>query len=486
MPTDAALMPTSVDPPKSFALRSVADNLFMLAIVALVIPIGRLVDNEQYVDPYHANVILRIGITITLAVSLQLINGISGQFSLGHAGFMAVGAYLGGYATMAYSPEFSTPVAAIGFYITLATCGLLAALVLFGLFYLIRQSKRIHSTLPGVLLLAMLAWFVVDISNAFTQDTVPSYLIWAKSIGWLAELFNWLIALTQRVAPTVDGWLPLAWLAPISLLVTLIGGGFFAAMVGFVVGLPTLRLRGDYLAIATLGFAAIINVVITNTQALGGAIGMQVPTYFADVEIQTTNAAGETDYTFVPTRFIAPWIFAAAVITTFAVARLARSPKGRAIVAVREDEIAAQATGIDVTHHKVLAFVVGAFFAGVAGSLFAHRDGFVTTGSFELIRSIELVIIVTIGGLGSITGAIIAAIVLTWLPEFLRDPTNWLALLTEPFGIPLNLSPSVTKALVDVGEWRLVIFAFLLIVIMIARGKARGWSIRRRARTTTT
>src|SRR5690606_26084008 len=155
--------------------------------------------------------------------------------------------------------------------------------------------------------------------------------------------------------------------------------------------------------------------VIYNTQALGGATGLQVPTYFA---------LNDDD---VPIRFISPWIFGAAIITIAAVWRLARSPKGRAIVAVREDEIAAAAPGIDVTHHKVLAFVVGAFFAGVAGSLFAHRDGYINTGSFEFIDSVELVVIVTIGGLGSIPGAIIAAIVLTWLPEFLRDPAGWIA-----------------------------------------------------------
>jgi ABC-type branched-subunit amino acid transport system permease subunit len=127
-----------------------------------------------------------------------------------------------------------------------------------------------------------------------------------------------------------------------------------------------------------------------------------------------------------------------------------------------------------------LAFVVGAFFAGIAGSLFAHRDGFVTTGSFDLVRSIELVIIVTIGGLGSIPGAIVAAIVLTWLPEFLRDPVSWLSLLGRPFGVAsgeaLNLPPKVVNALAVVGEWRLVIFALMLILIMIARGKARSWN----------
>ncbi len=458
-------------------MRALVDNGLVLLLIAVMIPLGRMIDNEEYVDPYRANVILKIGIAITLAVSLQLINGISGQFSLGHAGFMAVGAYLGGYATLTFTGVTNTdgdttyflrPFAAMGFFICLMVCALLFAGVIYGLFAAIRSSRRLHSSLPGLALLALAVWFVWDIKRAFLLEEVPVWLIWSKSIGWLGDLFNWLIGVSERVSPRLDGLLPSSWLAPLSFAMSLLGGGLFAGFVGFIVGLPTLRLKGDYLAIATLGFAAIIGVVIFNTQALGGATGLQVPTYLA---------LNEDDE---PIRFIAPWIFGAAVVTIAAVWRLARSPKGRAIIAVREDEIAAAATGIDVTHHKVLAFVIGAFFAGVAGSLFAHRDGYITTGSFDLIRSIELVIIVTIGGLGSITGAIIAAIVLTWLPEFLRDPASWIALAARPLGVTsaddLQLQPWLVDTFAVVGDYRLVIYALLLILVMIVRAqRGRSW-----------
>src|SRR5690606_3308006 len=122
------------------------------------------------------NVIQRIGIAITLAVSLQLINGISGQFSLGHAGFMAVGAYLGGYATLTFSEaanadgdilSFQRPLAVLGFFLALITCALLASAILFGLFALIRWSRRLHASLPALLLLGIAAWFIVDVKRAF-------------------------------------------------------------------------------------------------------------------------------------------------------------------------------------------------------------------------------------------------------------------------------------------------------------------------------
>lgn len=468
-------------------LRALLDNGLVLLAIAAMVPLGRLVDNPEIVDPYRANVIMRIGIAITLAVSLQLINGISGQFSLGHAGFMAVGAYLGGYATLTFTAltnadgdttYFQRPFGALGFFLCLLVCALLAAGALFGLFALIRSSRKIHSSLPGIMLLAVAAWFIVDVKKAFELEHVPVALIWSKSIGWLGELFTWLLGVSERLSPKLDAFLPAASLPPLSFAMSLLGGGLFAGLVGFIVGLPTLRLRGDYLAIATLGFAAIIGVVIFNTQALGGATGLAVPPYLV---------LNDDD---VPIRFISPWVFGVAVLTTAVVWRLARSPKGRAIIAVREDEIAAAATGIDVTHHKVLAFVIGAFFAGVAGSLFSHSYGFITTGSFDLVKSIELVIIVTIGGLGSISGAIIAAIVLTWLPEFLRDPASWIALAARPFGIAsagdLHLSPWLLHKLELVGEYRLVIYALLLILVMIARAKSGGswWRRRTPARST--
>jgi ABC-type branched-subunit amino acid transport system permease subunit len=484
--------------PSSRWPRTIIDNGLVLLVVAAMVPLGWFVEDTRYVDSYYIDVIQKIGLAITLAVSLQLINGISGQFSLGHAGFMAVGAYLGGYATLAFTGTtnanhdtvyFQKPFAAAGFFACLLMCGVICAAALYAVFWMIRMARKAHHSIPPLLLLVVAAWFLVDFSKAYGRDPMPAYFVWSKATSLVGDLFSWSIGLTERVAPKLDGLLPSWTVAQASLLVALVGGGACAGAVGFVVGLPTLRLRGDYLAIATLGFAAIIGVVIYNTPALGGALGLQGRTYSETVEQDVRTPDGESVTVDVPVRAITPWIFGAAVVTTVVVVRLARSPKGRAIVAVREDEIAAAATGIDVTHHKVLAFVIGAFFAGVAGSLFAHQQGFITTGQFELMKSVELVVIVTIGGLGSVTGAIVAAVVLTWLPEFLRDPASWIALVARPWGVTsardLNLPQWLVISLAKVGEFRLVIYALLLIVVMIARSNMpaiKGWwqHVRRR------
>jgi ABC-type branched-subunit amino acid transport system permease subunit len=194
--------------------------------------------------------------------------------------------------------------------------------------------------------------------------------------------------------------LPAVARAPLCFVVLLAGGGACAAAAGLVVGLPTLRLRGDYLAIATLGFAEIIRILIQNAQPLGGALGLTgIPKF--------TNFA---------------WLYGFAAITIAVIWRVAYSAKGRAIMAVREDEIAASACGIDTTHHKVMAFVIGSFYGGVAGALFAMHERSIAPYQFGLAKSIEIVVMVTLGGLGSISGAILAAAGLTYLLELLRDP----------------------------------------------------------------
>jgi branched-chain amino acid transport system permease protein len=251
-----------------------------------------------------------------------------------------------------------------------------------------------------------------------------------------------------------------------------------AAVAGLVVGLPTLRLRGDYLAIATLGFAEIIRVAITNAQPLGGATGLQLGPW---------ATPGDAEIDVVP-RQIFPWVYGTAVVTTLVIWRLKRSPKGRALQAVRDDEIAAAAVGIDTTHHKVLAFVIGAFFAGVAGVLFAHYDAYLTPNSFGFLRSVEVVVMVTLGGLGSIPGAIVAAVVLTILPEALRSAPDWIPPNAPTWVQPesvlakewVRARPVVLAPLTWVGAQRMVVYALLLIVIMVAR--AQGWFDLRRLR----
>lgn len=308
-------------------------GIYLVALIG----IGQLVIPQM--NPYHTQILIFIGINITLAVSLNLVLGFAGQFSIGHAGFMA----LGGYTSAAISHYVFEPMLA----------GQTA-----GLMYGITTNFYFASSL--------------------------------------------------------------------------LGGGVMAALAGLLVGIPTLRLRGDYLAIATLGMGEIIRVVILNADFVGGARG------FGDIPPWTSFT----------------WVFLVTGVCIIVVQNLINSTVGRALIAVREDEDAASAMGINTTNFKVLAFVLGAFFAGVAGGLQAHYIQYLHTNSFTFLRSIEIVVFVVLGGSGSITGSVIAAGVLTVLPEFLRVAQSW----------------------------RMVIYSTLLVVMMLTRpqglmgGREFKWS----------
>ncbi len=286
------------------------------------------------INPYLLFVLYAIGINIILAVSLNLINGYTGQFSLGHAGFMAVGAYTAAVVT--------------------------------------NQFGDLNAFAAGALFLG-----------------------------------------------------------------ALLAGGLLAAVTGLLVGLPTLRLRGDYLAIVTLGFGEIIRVIFQNMNAVGAARGYSV-------------MHGYTNFF---------WTFGTAAVTVYVVSALVHSTYGRGFIAVRDDEVAAEAMGINTTKYKVTAFVVGAFFAGMAGGLYAHSIQFLTPSGFNFMQSIAIVVMVILGGMGNTPGVIIAAILLTLLPEGLR----WLA------GIPSL--PGIAKAhpFAWVGDTRMIIYSLLLIVLMLTR-----------------
>src|SRR5439155_15844830 len=201
-------------------------------------------------------------------------------------------------------------------------------------------------------------------------------------------------------------------------LLAILVGSIVAALAGLIVGIPSLRLRGDYLAIATLGFAEIIRIVILNIDKVGGATGFTVPGY---------------------TNFI--WVGAFAIMTIVIVHNIVHSDIGRALVSIREDELAAEAMGINTTRYKVLSFVISSALAGMAGVLFGHYTQFLSTNDFQFIRSFEIIIMVVLGGMGSLTGSVFGAIVITLLPELLRR----------------------------FSEWRLVLYSLLLIVIMLTR-----------------
>ena len=189
-----------------------------------------------------------------------------------------------------------------------------------------------------------------------------------------------------------------------------------------LVGIPSLRLRGDYLAIVTLGFAEIIRIVILNIDKVGGATGFSVPSY---------------------SNFI--WVGGFAIISIVIVHNIVHSDIGRALVSIREDELAAEAMGINTTRYKVLAFVISSALAGLAGVLFGHYRSFLSTNDFQFIRSFEIIIMIVLGGMGSLTGAVLGAVVITIMPELLRQMPG------------------------DLSRYRLVVYSALLIVIILTR-----------------
>ncbi|WP_419881757.1 branched-chain amino acid ABC transporter permease [Peribacillus sp. B-H-3] len=178
----------------------------------------------------------------------------------------------------------------------------------------------------------------------------------------------------------------------------LIIGGLVAALAGMIIGIPSLRLKGDYLAIATLGFGEIVRIIFLNIDYIGGASGMQVAHY-------TTW----------------PWVFGCVLVTIIVIRNFTNSTHGRACISVREDETAADAMGINTTYYKVIAFVIGSFFAGIAGALWAHNFYIIQPSNFGFLKSFDILIFVVLGGLGSLSGAVIAAILLTIISTFLQD-----------------------------------------------------------------
>jgi ABC-type branched-subunit amino acid transport system permease subunit len=404
--------------------RSLWANLPVPIAIVVFAVIGRFVVTPKSIGAYNFEILMQVGVAIVLAVSLQLINGFGGQFSLGHAGFMAVGAYLSGYPSIAYGQQMTNPAGVLFYYVALFVTVGIAGAVVYAVFYLVRLLGKFHPSLPMVVLLLIFAWVVFDVSRASKYEVPPAYLVVTRGVALLKALFTMIADGGAPLAAKLSGIIPLAVRGPICFVILLAGGGSCAAGAGLVVGLPTLRLRGDYLAIATLGFAEIIRIGIQNAKPLGGPLGLGgIPNY--------------TDF---------GWLFGVGcVVTIVAIWRIAYSDKGRAIQAVREDEIAAAATGVDPTHYKVLSFIVGSFFAGVGGALYSHYSGFITPQEFGLVRSIEFVVMVTLGGLASISGAILAAIVLTLLPEVLRNINR------------------------DLAEYRMAIYSLLLIVMMLLR-----------------
>ena len=196
----------------------------------------------------------------------------------------------------------------------------------------------------------------------------------------------------------------------IELIIGLLVGGIFAAIFSLIIGLPVLRLKGDYLAIVTLGFGEIIKSVINALGFTGGAKGLTGIGAYSNYK----------NFTFV-------YIFV--LLTILVISNLVRSRHGRAICAVRDNAIAAEAIGIKVTKFKTMAFVISGFFAGMAGVFYAHNVGILKPVNFDYNKSLEILVMGVLGGLGNIKGAVIAAVILTALPEVLRGAADFRMLL---------------------------------------------------------
>lgn len=201
--------------------------------------------------------------------------------------------------------------------------------------------------------------------------------------------------------------------------VALIIGGCGAALIAFIIGIPTLKLSGDYFAITTLALGEIIRVIITNVDYLGGPRGV-------------TGIPEDVNFT---------WAYIVMIISALVIYNIIHSSQGRTMISVRENEIAAEAMGVNTFRVKLIAFVIAAFFAGVAGALYAHYAGFLQPTSFGFVRSVEILTFVVFGGMGSISGTFLATTILTFLPEMLRS----------------------------IQDLRMVIYSVALIVLMIFR-----------------
>ena len=241
---------------------------------------------------------------------------------------------------------------------------------------------------------------------------------------------------------TLNSGLPISIAFPLSIIIA----GIAASLFGVLIGIPALRLRGDYLAIITLGFGEIIKVLINFFDFTGGARGLRGIPRIVDKSSNVNLELVKISYAF----FLA-------VLTVYVISSFIRSRHGRAVISIREDEIAAESSGIKTTHYKLLAFVMAAFFAGIAGAIYAHHLGVLNPSKFSFNYSVEILVMVVLGGMGSITGSIVSATALTLLPEMLRGFSDYrmlvysviliIVMLFKPTGLMGGYEFSLTRLL---------------------------------------
>lgn len=299
-------------------VKFIKDNkVYIIMILSYLII--EVLNRVGIISSYYLQILMLAGVNIIMTISLNLVNGFTGQFSIGHAGFMGVGAYASAVVTTVLFNTYSWPV----------------------------------------------------------YFQVPIFLI------------------------------------------SLIVGGIFAGFIGFLIGLPTLRLKGDYLAIVTLGFAELLRAIIRLIDYVGGPRGLAgIPRY--------TNLF---------------WIFVITILCIYAARNFINSSFGRACISIRENEVAAETMGVNTTKYKIISFTFASAMAGIAGGLFAHLLMFLQPDTFSFIKSNDYLVFLYAGGMSSISGSILSAGILTAVPELLRF----------------------------LAKWRMVIYGVLLVILMIKK-----------------
>ncbi len=401
---------------KRFSLPTWIPTLLVAAVIYFVV---RYANQTEAITHYWYQVIEFAAILAISALGLNLIYGFNGQFSLGHVGFYAIGAYSSALITKDFGrkPWSGDPVGALSWMMA-AQLGILLVLVAFRVSHLGELRRRMRTGLSGWLKPHEASMITTVLTLVVSAAIFVAGYYATIGLHWMA--YRLLTALFAAVPENVGTGL--------NFFLAIVNGGTIAALASYLVGLPLLRLGSDYFGIATLGFAVMVYTALQNS----------------DTVISTMK--GARGMVGIPPLTTWNWAFGALVIGTIVMRNLIRSSHGRAIISVREDEIAARTMGIDVAQQKAVAFTIGGFYAGVAGALFAHLYGFLHPSSFNFIKGFDPLIIIVFGGLGSMTGTIVAAVGYALLLEGLR------VLLPQGF-----------------EDWRFVIYPLLLLAVMLLR-----------------
>ncbi len=381
---------------KKFDFRTISfivGAILVFAIIQAVISLGVL-------NAFWNTIIRLAGVMAMVSIGLNLIYGINGQFSLGQFGFYAIGAYAAADITYRWTQLHSALGLTVLLMVTLMIG--LAILVVMRLVKLLRGLDALSAFALYLAVVIVMAIIAVQIGK-FIEPPITAALL----------------ALPKDIALNIVFFL------------AVLLGGVIAAEVSFLIGLPILTLGSDYFGIATLGFTIIVKVLLDNSDSMFGFIEMK-------------GARGMIGIPKVTTWF---WVFIFLFICIVVVRNILRSSFGRAIISIREDETAANTMGIDIASYKTLSFVIGSLFAGLAGGLYAHINGFLHPDNFNFIRSFDPLIIVVFGGLGSITGTVVAS-----------------------FGWALMLEGLLRLVLPQGFEtWRFVVYPVMLLVMMLLK-----------------